>query len=58
MVKTQGLKDHQIAHLSTRLTDELITRFPYFEFPQSTRTTVSSILVELLEEADLRIDKK
>jgi len=53
-----GLKDHQIAHLSTRLTDKLISHFPYFKFPQSTRTQVSAMLVELLEEMNARIDRK
>lgn len=56
-IKKHGLKDNEIAQLSTHITKRLKERL-LMALPDSLRLVISESIVEFLNENDLRIDKK
>jgi hypothetical protein len=53
----KGLKDHEIAELTNKIRDDLVTKLIGYSLPQCLRTIISQAVVSYLEEKNLRIDK-
>lgn len=51
-----GLKDHQIAALVSKVNDEMRERYANYGLPQSTRMTIKLAVEDYLSENTLRLD--
>ena len=51
-----GLKDHQIAALISKVNNEMRERYKDYGLPQSTRMTVKLAVEDYLSENQLRLD--